>query len=184
MSDLKVTKCEGEGMGTCKRCFDNGKWNRMWMYELSKIEGYEGCYCRDCVKAIVAAEEKPDALGELLKFCKEKNISLSIMYNAFVDGYTFKAYDAVTNDTASVAVSSVDLQSRVSIETVEHRLVEYVKTTFTRLLHLDLSEFDRKVKKFTREVCPDEITIHPIPGEIVRLTGEDARKYWEEHKED
>lgn len=62
MSDLKVTKCEGEGMGTCKRCFDNGKWNRMWMYELSKIEGYEGCYCRDCVKAIVAAEEKPDAL--------------------------------------------------------------------------------------------------------------------------
>lgn len=51
---MKVTQCKGEGQGSCKRCFDKGKWNRMWMWSLYKIEGYEGCYCADCVKAIKA----------------------------------------------------------------------------------------------------------------------------------
>lgn len=49
---MKITKCTGEGQGSCKRCSDNGKWNRTWMCFLYKIEGYEGCYCRDCVKEI------------------------------------------------------------------------------------------------------------------------------------
>ena len=49
---MKITKCTGEGQGSCKSCSDNGKWNRTWMCFLYKIEGYEGCYCRDCVKEI------------------------------------------------------------------------------------------------------------------------------------
>jgi len=32
---------------------DNGKWNRSWMCFLYKIEGYEGCYCSECVKKIM-----------------------------------------------------------------------------------------------------------------------------------
>ena len=51
---LKVTQCKGEGQGSCKRCADKGIWNRTWMCFLYKIEGYEGCYCGDCVKEIQA----------------------------------------------------------------------------------------------------------------------------------
>lgn len=29
---MKVTQCTGEGMGSCKRCSDNGKW-----YELDVL---------------------------------------------------------------------------------------------------------------------------------------------------
>ena len=58
-----VTKCKGEGHGSCKRCFDNGKWNRMWMCFLYKIEGYEGCYCNDCVKEIQGIESSAPALS-------------------------------------------------------------------------------------------------------------------------
>lgn len=50
---MYVTKCDGDGQGLCKRCLDNGKRNPMWMCFLYKIEGYEGCYCHDCVKAIL-----------------------------------------------------------------------------------------------------------------------------------
>ena len=52
MSDLKITKCKGEGQGSCKRCTDRGIWNRRWMCFLYEIEGYDGCYCGDCVKEI------------------------------------------------------------------------------------------------------------------------------------
>lgn len=53
---MTVTQCKGEGHGSCKRCSDKGKWNRTWMCFLYKIEGYEGCYCRDCVNEM--QEEK------------------------------------------------------------------------------------------------------------------------------
>jgi hypothetical protein len=52
-----VTKCKGEGHGSCRRCTDNGKWNIAWMCFLYKIEGYEGCYCRECVKEIEKESE-------------------------------------------------------------------------------------------------------------------------------
>ena len=57
MSDFKITKCTGEGQGSCKRCSDNGKWNRSWMCFLYKIEGYEGCYCSECVKKIMEGNQ-------------------------------------------------------------------------------------------------------------------------------
>lgn len=57
MSDLKITKCTGEGQGSCKRCNDYGIWNRHWMSMLYKIEGYEGCYCSECVKEIKAGKQ-------------------------------------------------------------------------------------------------------------------------------
>lgn len=52
----KIIKCKGEGQGTCKRCFDSGRWNSTWCCFLYKIEGYDGCYCADCVKAITGQE--------------------------------------------------------------------------------------------------------------------------------
>ena len=52
MKRLKVIQCEGHGQGSCKRCLDNGKWNRMWMPFLYKIDGLDGCYCWECVKEL------------------------------------------------------------------------------------------------------------------------------------
>lgn len=57
MSNLKITQCKGEGQGSCKMCADNGKWNRNWMCFLYKIEGYEGCYCSECVKKIMEGNQ-------------------------------------------------------------------------------------------------------------------------------
>lgn len=57
MSGIKITKCKGEGQGSCKRCDDHGIWNRHWMSLLYKIEGYEGYYCWDCVKEILDGEQ-------------------------------------------------------------------------------------------------------------------------------
>lgn len=55
---MEVTKCKGEGQGSCKRCTDNGKWNVSWMCFLYKIDGLDGCYCSDCVKAIKQENNK------------------------------------------------------------------------------------------------------------------------------
>ena len=49
---IKVSKCKGEGAGSCKRCTDRGKWNQNWMCFLYKIDGLDGCYCGDCVEEI------------------------------------------------------------------------------------------------------------------------------------
>lgn len=56
MSHLKITRCKGEGQGSCKMCMDNGKWNTNWMCFLYEIEGYEGCYCSECAKRIETGE--------------------------------------------------------------------------------------------------------------------------------
>ena len=60
MSDLKITQCKGEGQGSCKMCSDNGKWNINWMCFLYKIEGYDGCYCSDCVERVKTAAKKAE----------------------------------------------------------------------------------------------------------------------------
>lgn len=65
MNQLKVTRCVGEGQGSCKRCSDSGKWNRMWCCFLYKIEGYEGCYCADCVKEIHHNADTIEAIAEV-----------------------------------------------------------------------------------------------------------------------
>lgn len=49
---MNITKCEGEGLGSCKMCEENGKWNISWMCFLYNVEGYEGHYCFDCVRKI------------------------------------------------------------------------------------------------------------------------------------
>ena len=54
MEKLKVTQCQGEGAGSCRRCIEKGRWSNEWMFRLYKIEGFEGCYCFDCVKEIEA----------------------------------------------------------------------------------------------------------------------------------
>ena len=53
MGELKVTRCEGNGQGSCKRCDDHGIWNRNWMCFLYKVEGYDGCFCWNCVREII-----------------------------------------------------------------------------------------------------------------------------------
>ena len=63
MSNLKITRCQGEGQGSCKMCSDNGKWNRNWMSLLFKVEGFEGCYCSDCVKKILNGEKNEQYLS-------------------------------------------------------------------------------------------------------------------------
>ena len=55
---MKVIRCQGEGQGSCKRCSDKGEWNRTWMCFLYKIEGQEGCYCRDCVDEMQRKEDE------------------------------------------------------------------------------------------------------------------------------
>lgn len=50
--NIKVTQCSGDGQGSCKRCSDNGKWNRHWSTFLYKIEGLDGCYCFNCTNEI------------------------------------------------------------------------------------------------------------------------------------
>ena len=52
MSKLKITQCQGEGQGECKRCKELKGRNRHWTSFLYEIEGREGVYCHDCVKAI------------------------------------------------------------------------------------------------------------------------------------
>lgn len=49
---IKVRRCSGDGQGSCKRCADNGQWNRHWMAFLYEIDGRPGCYCWGCVKKI------------------------------------------------------------------------------------------------------------------------------------
>ena len=53
----KITQCQGEGQGSCKRCNDKGIWNVNWMCFLYRIEGLEGCYCEKCVKEIMREED-------------------------------------------------------------------------------------------------------------------------------
>ncbi len=50
---INYERCKGNGFGSCKRCLDNGKWSHLWMEFLYKIEGYDGCYCYDCLKLII-----------------------------------------------------------------------------------------------------------------------------------
>ena len=57
IDNKRVKICKGEGLGSCKRCEDNGKWNRQWMCFLYRIEGLEGCYCSNCVKEIINKQE-------------------------------------------------------------------------------------------------------------------------------
>lgn len=71
MSNLKITQCKGEGQGSCKMCADNGKWNRNWMCFLFKIEGYEGCYCSECVKKIMEDEQAAQFADASLAPCQE-----------------------------------------------------------------------------------------------------------------
>lgn len=54
---MKITQCKGEGLGSCKRCDERGIFNRQWMTFLFRIEGYEGCYCGECVKEIQANQK-------------------------------------------------------------------------------------------------------------------------------
>lgn len=56
MDLIKVNRCKGEGQGSCKRCSEKGKGNRVWMCSLYEIEGREGCYCFDCVKELLKEE--------------------------------------------------------------------------------------------------------------------------------
>ena len=50
--NLKITKCVGEGQAECKRCAEIKGFNRNWVSMMYKIDGYDGCYCSDCVETM------------------------------------------------------------------------------------------------------------------------------------
>lgn len=52
-----MEQCKGEGQGSCKRCEEKGKWNRMWMCFLYTVKGHEGCYCYECAKKLESEQE-------------------------------------------------------------------------------------------------------------------------------
>lgn len=52
-----IRRCNGEGQGSCKRCNDNGIWNRHWMTGLFHIDGTDNCYCYDCCKKIAGEDD-------------------------------------------------------------------------------------------------------------------------------
>lgn len=54
-----ITRCTGEGQGSCRRCERTKGWNRQWMSFLYKIDGEDGCYCADCVKVITGRYPSP-----------------------------------------------------------------------------------------------------------------------------
>lgn len=56
LKKIKVTLCKDEGQGSCTRHVEKGKWNRMWMCFLYQIEGFDGYYCWNCVKEILAEQ--------------------------------------------------------------------------------------------------------------------------------
>lgn len=56
---MQITRCKGEGQGSCKGCSDKGIWNRHWMTMLYKVEGLEGCYCSRCIKEMREGIKKP-----------------------------------------------------------------------------------------------------------------------------
>lgn len=64
MNELKVIQCKGNGQGSCKRCDDRGKWNRVWTSMLYEIYGLDGCYCSNCVKEIKHEYEVRKSIGE------------------------------------------------------------------------------------------------------------------------
>lgn len=55
---MKITKCKGEGQGSCSLCDEHGIYNRIWMTFLYRIEGYKGCYCEKCVNEIKAKQQE------------------------------------------------------------------------------------------------------------------------------
>lgn len=52
---MKITKCEGNGLGVCNRC-----GNVAWMPLLCKIENVPGHYCSNCVRKMKSLLEVED----------------------------------------------------------------------------------------------------------------------------
>ena len=65
---MKIKQCEGDGQGSCIRCAERGKWNRMWMCFLYEIEGINGTYCWECAQKIVRSKMKQDIDKIIEKF--------------------------------------------------------------------------------------------------------------------
>ena len=53
-----ITKCQGEGQGSCTGCSKKGIWNRHWMSMLYEVQGIKGCYCSKCIKEIKDVKEE------------------------------------------------------------------------------------------------------------------------------
>lgn len=74
---MKITQCEGEGQGSCRRCNERGIFNRQWMIFLYEIYGYEGCYCGKCVNEILANHYEESANEKF----KQINECLDMIFN-------------------------------------------------------------------------------------------------------
>lgn len=60
---MLIAQCKGNGQGSCKRCYENGRPYVNWCGWLYKIDGMIGSYCTDCVRDI--AEELHEDIVEV-----------------------------------------------------------------------------------------------------------------------
>lgn len=58
MNKINYIKLEGNGQCSCKRCEEKRGWNRHWTNMCFKIEGFDGVYCSECLKEILAEEQE------------------------------------------------------------------------------------------------------------------------------
>ena len=61
---MKITKAVGNGQTQCRGCKEKGKWNVQWTDFLFKVEGKDGCYCKECVAEIRVEEKIKKFIGE------------------------------------------------------------------------------------------------------------------------
>jgi hypothetical protein len=109
---MKITKCTGEGQGSCKRCSDKGKWNRTWMCFLYKIEGYEGCYCSGCVKEL--QDHPTEMMAYIDKDLLLKDIDESVVFSVR------KANPSLEIRGARKIVDRIKTAPEVDVEEVVH----------------------------------------------------------------
>ncbi|MCM1269384.1 MAG: hypothetical protein NC247_01995 [Ruminococcus flavefaciens] len=101
---MKVTKCKGEGQGSCRRCTDNGKWNINWMCFLYKIDGMDGCYCGDCVAAIRQEQNDYSELKSALEIGIECGLATigEAIFNIELHAMNIFSYDEMEDRIAQL----------------------------------------------------------------------------------
>ena len=63
---MKITRCSGNGLGSCTGCDNKGHWNRVWNTLLFEVEGYPGRYCSNCLREILDTNVSRETLDRKL----------------------------------------------------------------------------------------------------------------------
>lgn len=115
---MKITKCHGEGQGSCRRCEQTKGWNRSWMCFLYEIEGMEGCYCASCVKEIIHEANDYSQLKSALEIgieCGLHTVS-EAMLNIKLHAQSMFAYSEIESRLDQLHLESEDVFSRTNFD--------------------------------------------------------------------